>query len=105
MLDGVLQAILPSYSTTALISFVCLVAHIALASRSAPGLIYAWAFLAGMLAVYPFLGLALERAPWKAYKAILFGPFFVLWRTWTALVVRLRRRPVAWVRTARRTRQ
>jgi hypothetical protein len=48
---------------------------------------------------YPLIGLALERAPLKAYLAILAGPFFIVWRTWLALTARFGRRPVVWIRT------
>jgi hypothetical protein len=52
------------------------------------------------LFIYPFIGLALEKAPAKAYAAIFAGPLFILWRTWLVLTMRFRRRPMIWVRTA-----
>jgi hypothetical protein len=55
----------------------------------------------GALILYPLLGLALERAPLRAYLAILSGPAFIVWRTWLALAARSRRE-VTWVRTPRR---
>jgi hypothetical protein len=41
----------------------------------------------------------LEKAPFKAYLAILSGPFFILWRTWLALAARFGSKPVIWIRT------
>lgn len=102
LLDGAVQAFLPSYSTLTVISGAVLAVHLLLSQFVAPELVYAWGALAIGLAVYPLIGLALERAPLRAYSAILIGPFFILWRT--VLSVRARfGRPVEWVRTARRS--
>ena len=51
------------------------------------------------LLIYRMAGLALERAPVRAYIAILLGPDFILWRTWLALISRFRGKEVAWMRT------
>jgi len=107
-IDGALQALLPSYSTLGLISFVAL--FLQLAGRSAlpgafpGGLIAAWGFLSLLLLLYPFLGLALERAPLRAYMAILTGPVFIVWRTWLAVTRVIGNRTAVWVRTAHRGR-
>jgi hypothetical protein len=60
----------------------------------------AWAVVAGILFIYPLLGLALEKAPARAYWAILSGPFFIVWRTWLALTARFGGKQVVWIRTA-----
>jgi hypothetical protein len=52
-----------------------------------------------MLLVYPLVGLALERAPIKAYLAILLGPYFIVWRTWLAFITRFGGKKVTWIRT------
>ena len=101
LLDGALQAFLPSYSTLTLISVAILLIHLLLSQFVARELIYAWSTVVICLAAYLLIGLALERAPLRAYVAILIGPLFILWRT--ALSIRARfGRPVEWVRTARR---
>jgi hypothetical protein len=51
------------------------------------------------LLIYPLVGLALERAPFRAYIAILLGPYFILWRTWLALNSRFGGKQVTWIRT------
>ena len=51
------------------------------------------------LLIYPLVGLALERAPVRAYMAILLGPYFILWHTWLALISRFRGKEVTWIRT------
>ena len=110
LLDGALQAYLPSYSTLSVIAIGLTLLHLAL--NGVLGLIFpvrisipwsvigAWSGLSGLLFIYPLLGLTLERAPLRAYLAIATGPFFILWRTWLAVAARFGRRPVRWVRTA-----
>jgi cellulose synthase/poly-beta-1,6-N-acetylglucosamine synthase-like glycosyltransferase len=50
---------------------------------------------------YPFLGLLAEQAPKSAFRALISGPFYALWRVWVGLTVRLRRGRVPWIRTRR----
>jgi cellulose synthase/poly-beta-1,6-N-acetylglucosamine synthase-like glycosyltransferase len=103
LLDGALQAYLPSYSTLALLTSGLLVGQWLGTSLGfvslVPGALLAWGSLAGLLIAYPFLGLVLERAPGRAYAAILLGPFFILWRTAIVIWVRLHGGPVKWIRT------
>lgn len=103
LLDGAIQACLPSYSTLTMISVISLLIQVLvnwligpIFSRTVVG---AWTAIVGALFVYPLIGLALENAPFKAYLVILSGPFFILWRTWLALVARFGSKPVIWVRT------
>ncbi len=103
MLEGALQAYFPSYSTLTVIAafFFALTLIARWAGQIIPAsLLIAWMGLVGGLFIYPFGGLFLEKAPLKAYLAILTGPFFILWRTLLALQARLSRRPVEWIRTA-----
>lgn len=103
LLDGALQAYLPSYSTLTLLAVCLLVVQLAvfwLGGKIAVGALYAWLGFVALLSLYPLLGLALERAPWRAYAVILSGPVFMLWRSGLALQARLGRRQVTWVRTA-----
>lgn len=104
LLDGALQAHLPSYSTLTMIVAFALVAQLALNRIGGldlpPHLLAAWGGMFVALFVYPLLGLLLERAPLRAYLAILSGPVFIIWRTWLALTARFGRRRIVWVRTA-----
>ena len=103
ILDGGLQASFPSYSTLSLLSLVLLTTQILinyLVGNIIPSfLIGAWVAVVITLLIYPMVGLALERAPLRAYVAILLGPYFVLWRTWLALISRFGRKQVTWIRT------
>ncbi len=101
LLDGAVQAFLPSFSTLTVISGLVLLVHVLLSQFVSRELVYAWGAVVVALAAYPLLGLALERAPVRAYAAILIGPFFILWRTALSLRARFGR-PVEWVRTAHR---
>jgi cellulose synthase/poly-beta-1,6-N-acetylglucosamine synthase-like glycosyltransferase len=99
LIDGAIQSILPSFSTLTVMSVAMLVLHLFF---DAPVILTAgWLVLVVLLAGFPFLALMLERAPWRAYAAILLGPFFILWRTVVALRARIGRSPVTWVRTKR----
>jgi cellulose synthase/poly-beta-1,6-N-acetylglucosamine synthase-like glycosyltransferase len=104
LLDGALQAYLPSFSTLTLISISVLLVQLAVNAMARPvfsgSVLAAWATVIALLFIYPMIGLALERAPARAYGAILLGPFFVLWRSWLALTSRYGRKPIRWIRTA-----
>ena len=112
LLDGALQAYLPSYSTLTLITLAAFVIQLTLTvcdlqsascelRAAAFGSVFLpWLLLIGALFLYPLFGLILEGAPLKAYLFLLSGPVFILWRTWLALTARLRKQPVVWVRTA-----
>lgn len=104
LLDGALQAYLPSYSTVTVIGGTALLAQILLTRLVGPiipdALLFAWAGACVTLFLYPLFGLALERAPGRAYLVIMTGPLFIVWRTVLALKARFSRRPSIWVRTA-----
>jgi len=103
LLEGAIQAYLPSYSTLTVISvFLLLIQSLInwwLGPVFSKHLIWAWAAMTSTLFVYPFFGLALESAPLKAFVVILSGPFFILWRTWLALKARFGIKEVIWIRT------
>jgi cellulose synthase/poly-beta-1,6-N-acetylglucosamine synthase-like glycosyltransferase len=103
MLDGALQAIFPSYSTLSLLVLIMFAIQVLIdyfARSIFPWtLLSAWAAMVVTLLIYPMVGLALERAPIKAYIVILLGPYFILWRTWLALISRFGGKQVTWIRT------
>jgi 1,2-diacylglycerol 3-beta-glucosyltransferase len=103
LLDGALQGYLPSFSTLTVFSIMALLVQIPLGWLENPALpaelIYAWTGICVALFVYPLFGLALERAPAKAYVVILTGPLFIVWRTYLAIKSRYFRRQDVWVRT------
>lgn len=103
LLDCALQAYLPSYSTLTVISVCLLLIQLLVNWRVGPvfsqWLVLLWAAAVGILFAYPLFGLALERAPLRAYVVIMTGPVFILWRTWLALVSRFGSKGVTWVRT------
>ena len=103
MLDGALQAIFPSYSTLSFLVLIVLASQVSIdyfAGSIFPWpLISAWAAMVVTLLIYPMVGLALERAPLRAYIAMLMGPYFILWRTWLALISRFGGKQVTWIRT------
>ncbi|MGE5264860.1 MAG: glycosyltransferase family 2 protein [Acidobacteriota bacterium] len=102
LLDGALQAYLPSYSTLTLLAVSGLGLNVLFANWVGTLPLYSWLVLVVLLGVYPLIGLALERAPGRAYLAIWLGPLFILWRTALGVSARFRREQVKWVRTPRR---
>lgn len=102
LLDGALQAYLPSYSTLALFAVGGLILNLIFFKWIGTPPLYLWTALVILLGVYPLVGLALERAPMRAYIAIWMGPLFIIWRTVLGVSARFGRQPVKWVRTARR---
>lgn len=105
LIDGALQMYLPSYSTLTFISFTLLLAQLVVNYTMGPifpaWLLLGWVIAAGLLFIYPFLGLALENAPVKSFLVIMTGPFYIIWRTILAFSLRLNKQPVIWQRTVR----
>ncbi len=101
-LDGALQACLPSYSTLTVLVLALALVHAFVSWLGYSEFSRGWLVLLCLLAVYPFWGLALERAPVHAHLAILSGPLFMIWRTWIALTARYLQGEVEWVRTPRK---
>jgi hypothetical protein len=102
-LDKLLELALPPFSLLALGSVLLLVIQGMLAwfgRQSMTGVAFSVA-LALVAACFPFAGLAATGAPRAAYRALLAGPVYILWRAWISLRVRLRPRSIAWVRTRR----
>lgn len=102
-LDKLLELALPPFSLLALGAAASLLLQLLLAQLTAwPRLlVVASAVLALLAFLYPFAGLLATRAPARAYRAMLTGPIYVLWRAWISLRVRLRPQGIAWVRTRR----
>jgi cellulose synthase/poly-beta-1,6-N-acetylglucosamine synthase-like glycosyltransferase len=104
ILDGALQAYLPSYSTLTMFGIMFLLLQLLINWQVGPifsgELIGAWMAIVGALFIYPLIGLAFEKAPLKAYLAILSGMLFIIWRSWLALKVRFGKGTALWIRTA-----
>ncbi|MGB9724529.1 MAG: glycosyltransferase family 2 protein [Chloroflexia bacterium] len=104
LFDGFLQTVLLPYSMMVLFTGLVWAVNIVLAFTTDLGLALAVAWSAALLllAPYPVLGLICARAPRWAYRALAFGPFFILWRAGMDLLVRLGLKKTTWVRTPRR---
>ncbi len=102
-LDLALDLLLPPFSMLTLLSAgATAAAGVSAALGLAPPALFAAAGGLMLLAVaFPFAGLAAERAPASAYRALLHGPAYALWRVWIGLKVALRRGNVPWIRTRR----
>lgn len=102
LLDGALQAYLPSYSSLTLLAVAALVIHGLVYNLAISLMMYLWGMLVVLLGIYPLIGLMLERAPRRAYIAIWLGPLFIVWRTAVGMMARLGRYKTIWIRTKRR---
>ena len=95
--DKLLELLLPPFSMMAVLSPLLVVMRLLTKARPTLG-VALW----GASWLLPVVGLILERAPRTAYRALLIGPFYVMWRLWIGVRVRWRRAPIAWVRTQHR---
>jgi cellulose synthase/poly-beta-1,6-N-acetylglucosamine synthase-like glycosyltransferase len=99
LLDGALQAYLPSYSTltilTGILTGLAWIFQVVLVHW----LPMAFTGLFITIFFFPILNLAMELAPPKAYLMILTGPIYIFWRTWISIVARLSNKKDQWVRT------
>ncbi len=102
ILDSLLQAVTPAFSTLVCLSVAGLITQILLPGTALSVQVASWLTALLALCAYPVLALALDRAPARLYLALLWGPWFAVWRVVLALGARLPGRKVAWVRTPRR---
>ncbi|MBC8450485.1 MAG: glycosyltransferase family 2 protein [Chloroflexi bacterium] len=101
-LDQAVELLLPPLSVLALLS-VCVAGiqgmwpslHLLFPLPVSMGFVLAWV-------LFPLLGLWIDGTPASAYRALLYGPFYLLWRLWLGFWARLRGERVRWVRTRRR---
>ena len=102
-LDKLLELGLPPFSLLALGAALLFLVQLVLAMLITwPLTLTAVSALTLLMAVlFPFFGLILTDAPARSYRAMLVGPFYILWRVGIGLWVRLRYRNLSWVRTRR----
>ena len=102
-LDKLLELGLPPFSLLALGAVLVFLVQLALTMLVAwPLTLIAVSALSLLMAIlFPFFGLILTDAPARSYRALLVGPFYILWRVGIGLWVRLRYRNLSWVRTRR----
>lgn len=106
VMDALLDLTLPSYSTLMVLGFSALFLQLFINLIATPLVpiypLILWVIVIAGLAIYPLIAMVLERAPLRGYLVVFIGPAFVVWRTWQALLARFGKKPVIWVRTARR---
>lgn len=106
LLDGAIELLMPPYSMLAALAALNLAMTLALSFWLPSGT--AWLGVGGSACLltgwilYPVLGLILDRAPAWAFRALLCGPAYLLWRLWIALLLRVRGDRIGWQRTQRR---
>ena len=103
LFDGALQALLPSFSTLVLLAGLGLLIEGVLLRSARPTMLTSFAVGLFLLVIYPVVGLIIDRAPAHAYRALVAGPPFIIWRTVLALTSRHLGREITWRRTPRRS--
>jgi cellulose synthase/poly-beta-1,6-N-acetylglucosamine synthase-like glycosyltransferase len=101
-LDKAADLLLPSFSFLALLS-VCVAGiqgvwsslHVLFPLSASLAFVLAWV-------LFPFLGLWIDCAPASSYRALLYSPFYLLWRLGLGFQARVLGERVRWVRTRRR---
>jgi cellulose synthase/poly-beta-1,6-N-acetylglucosamine synthase-like glycosyltransferase len=106
VLDGAVELLMPSYTFLLAVSMVNLGLAAALAwlVPAVGGMVgvVGSALLCVGWGLYPVLGLMVDQAPAWAFRALLLGPAYLVWRLWISVLVRLRADRIVWVRTRRR---
>jgi cellulose synthase/poly-beta-1,6-N-acetylglucosamine synthase-like glycosyltransferase len=97
-LDAIAEVCLPPIST--LVGLLALVVLGAVALRWGPGLVVA-SGLVVIFALHGAAGVGLARLSWHAYGALLYAPWYVIWKIGIYCGATLRRGDGAWVRTSR----
>jgi cellulose synthase/poly-beta-1,6-N-acetylglucosamine synthase-like glycosyltransferase len=101
LLDRGTELLLPPYTALVAFSVLVLIIQYILSPTST------FLSIGGMLVVIagwvliPFLGLLLDKAPCSLFSALIYGPFYVLWRIWITTTAGFRGRGMQWVRTPR----
>lgn len=105
--DAAFTILAPPYSVQATLTFLCLVASWLLSAGGASPFLVSWAVvLAGLLAGYFALGLAVTDAPLRALAGVIVIPIFLPWRTAIEILGLIGYGRRKWVRTSRQvTRQ
>jgi cellulose synthase/poly-beta-1,6-N-acetylglucosamine synthase-like glycosyltransferase len=101
-LDQAGELLLPSFSLLALLSlglaamqWMWPATHPLFPPLVSSGVALAWL-------LFPFMGLLADGAPASAYRALLYSPFYLLWRLWLGLRARVQGEHIHWMRTRRR---
>jgi hypothetical protein len=98
LVDAAVEQIIPPFSLVTAGSIVCL--PIALLLRNTTATIAAIGLIVGQI-VYILSGLRLAGTPPDVYRALLFAPFFVVWKLVLYVRVALGLNDKGWIRTAR----
>jgi 1,2-diacylglycerol 3-beta-glucosyltransferase len=109
LFDAAMEHLIPPFSILTMANSLALLAAVLLPAGKSPAVRsrlkaanvgLGTTALAGQV-VYLLAGLHLARAPRSAYRALVYAPWFVLWKGWLYLRVLLGRDRDGWIRTTR----
>jgi cellulose synthase/poly-beta-1,6-N-acetylglucosamine synthase-like glycosyltransferase len=98
LIDAAVEQIIPPFSLVTAGSILCL--PLALLLRNTTAILGAIGLIVGQ-ALYIFSGLRLAGTPPGVYRALLFAPFFIVWKIVLYVRVALGLNDKGWIRTAR----
>ncbi len=101
--DLALDLLLPPFSILAVLAaMIMLLSALLTLTGLIPRLLFFGAVgLTALSVAFPFVGLLAESAPRSAFRALIYGPMYALWRVWIGARALLQRGNVPWVRTRR----
>ncbi len=98
LFDSMMEHVIPPFS---MVTGLALLYFIVTVVWGTPALVsLASSLLIGQMA-YILAGLILARTPASTYRALLYAPFFILWKIWLLVRMLGRSEQQGWVRTAR----
>lgn len=98
LFDSMMEHLIPPFSIVTGLTLIYLILTVIWGTPTL--VLLASGLFIGQL-VYILAGLILARTPASTYRALLYAPFFVLWKIWLLVRVIGRSEQAGWVRTAR----
>jgi cellulose synthase/poly-beta-1,6-N-acetylglucosamine synthase-like glycosyltransferase len=100
-LDTAMELLIPPFSLFVLMAVTGFILFLLISYREFNALALIWYTGISALSIYIIFGLTLARAGWKAYKNLIYAPFFLIWRVNTVIWGYLSEVSKQWVKTQR----
>jgi cellulose synthase/poly-beta-1,6-N-acetylglucosamine synthase-like glycosyltransferase len=101
-LDTAMELLIPPFSLFVMLCFSLFGLFLAFSFRGLDSLLIIWLILTFALLTYIMLGLIKAKAHWKAYRNLIYAPFFLLWRVNTLVWGYFAKIGKQWIKTTRK---
>jgi cellulose synthase/poly-beta-1,6-N-acetylglucosamine synthase-like glycosyltransferase len=101
-LDMAMELLIPPFSLFLVLCFSLFALFLALSFRGLDHLFEMWCILLFSLSAYIMLGLIKAKAHWKAYRNLIYAPFFLAWRVKTVAWGYFAKIGKQWIKTSRK---